>query len=270
MNKRNYKTIWLTAFAFAAMAVIGCSNNEDYFGLNNDEVQKSKYTTRASFIDCSEYLTISSFDVEKWCKEDYEAFSIAMDRIGVNFSDSQNKYIFNEPSGKYINISDSLYKCVIEMFEITNSLFASLGSWDTRMVSRMKSRTAEPSSSVMMDCVPVAISNMGRNAPSKEEVFKKCDELCPDWREKGFPKDGVEALVKMYASVTTHENLDFCPEKEVMPLDNCVAQIFQGVHTLNAVSVHGGKVILIQDLSSSPTSYNPITEKFVYRIFPFN
>ena len=67
-----------------------------------------------------------------------------------------------------------------------------------------------------------------------------------------------------------HRNLDFCPKGETILLNNCVAQIFQGTHTLNAVSVVGGEVIVVQDLSSSPTSYNPITEKFVYRIFPFN
>ena len=114
------------------------------------------------------------------------------------------------------------------------------------------------------------ISNMGFNAPSREEAFRRCDEICSDWRENGFPKNLVESLVKEYAPVTTHRNLDFCPKGETILLNNCVAQIFQGTHTLNAVSVVGGEVIVVQDLSSSPTSYNPITEKFVYRIFPFN
>ena len=269
--KEFFKTIWLTVIAFVIITATGCSSDADYFGLDDvDETFDAERTTRASFIDCSEYLTISSFDVEKWCKDDYEAFSIAMDRIGVNFSDSQNKYIFNEPSGKYINISDSLYNCVIEMFERTNSLFASLRGLDVTMVSRMKSSTAESSSNIIMDCVPVAISNMGFNAPSREEAFRRCDEICSDWRENGFPKNLVESLVKEYAPVTTHRNLDFCPEGDTILLNNCVAQIFQGTHTLNAVSVVGGKVIVVQDLSSSPTSYNPITEKFVYRIFPFN
>ena len=104
----------------------------------------------------------------------------------------------------------------------------------------------------------------------REEAFRRCDEICSDWRENGFPKNLVESLVKEYAPVTTHRNLDFCPKGETILLNNCVAQIFQGTHTLNAVSVVGGEVIVVQDLSSSPTSYNPITEKFVYRIFPFN
>ena len=51
--------------------------------------------------------------------------------------------------------------------------------------------------------------------------------------------------------------------------EKCVALVFGGIHALNVVSVVSGKVVVVEDLSSSPTSYNPITENFVHSIFPF-
>ena len=74
----------------------------------------------------------------------------------------------------------------------------------------------------------------------------------------------------MYATVIKKTNLDFCPANTIMPLEKCVALVFGGIHALNVVSVVSGKVIFVEDLSSSPTPYNPITENFVHSIFPFN
>lgn len=271
---KNFRTIWLAIIAFMMITVTSCSNHEDYFGLDVENKSNVKRTTRTSCIDCSEYLTISTYDFNQWSDKDYDAFNTAMDRIGVEFSESKFRYVFEEPSGKEINISDSLYNCVVQMFEGTNLMLDSLCNQNEGIGTRMKTRAAESSSSnstKLPDCVPVAISNMGINAPSLEDALKKCDELFPDWREKkGVPIESVKSFIEVYTPVMEYTNLEFCTTEGMESLNNCVVQILNGIHTLNAVSVYNGKTIFLEDFSSSPFPQKTMTEVILHKIFPFD
>lgn len=264
-----FKTIGLTVITFVIMTATSCSSDADYFGLDDvDETFNVECTTRASFIDCSEYLTISSFDSNEWNNEDFNNFSIAAYRIGVSFSKVENKYVFEEPNGKYINISDSLYNCVIQRYERTNYFLNSSNELNGAMVSRMKSNTTE----TIMDCVPAAICHMGVCAPSETEIKEICDTLFPGWRTKGIDKEEVGGLIRRYTAVRRYYDMSFCTTGQ-HNLPNYVITTNKGqAHTVNAFWVdknNFNSVIHCHDFSSSSKGDMVINELELFSIYVF-
>ena len=210
---KNFRTIWLAIIAFMMITVTSCSNHEDYFGLDVENKSNVKRTTRTSCIDCSEYLTISAYDLKEMTEKDLETLDNAISRMGISVTESPKKYIYEASCGKEINISDSLYTTIVKMIDNTNRIFADSDILNQSKVTRMKSRAAEPPSSspsTLYDCVPAAISHMGRNAPSYEAVIKKCDELYPKWRtDKGILLSEIESLIRYYIPVSMYRDLSY-------------------------------------------------------------
>lgn len=162
----------------AAMALCinlagSCSADDDYFGLDDESYS---YQARAATSDNLGYLSLSSYNPAEWTDSDYTIMSVAAERIGVSFSQSKNKYVFSESSGKNINVSDSLYDLVKSQYELTNTIL----NTKSKRFARMKRSSAESTS--IPDCVPRAISNMGKNKPSYADAVAACDEAAPNWR----------------------------------------------------------------------------------------
>ena len=255
------------------MTATSCSSDTDYFGLDDvNETYNAERTTRASFIDCSEYLTISSFDTKDWSDEDFNAFSIASYRIGVNFSKTKNMYVFEEPNGKYINISDSLYNCVIEMYERTNSFFNSSNNLNGAMVSRMKSSAMESSSGNEQDCVPAAICHMGVCAPSETEIKEVCDTLFPGWRTLGIDKEKVEGLIRRYTAVRRYYDMSFCTSGKHQLPNYVITTNIKQAHTANAFFAKKdgfNSVIFCHDYSSLSQGDIVVNELELFSIYVF-
>lgn len=276
-----FKTIWLTAVTLVIMTATSCSSEADYFGLDEvNETFNAERVTRASFIDCAEYLTISSYDISKWSDDDFNAYDAAVERIGVSFSKTNNKYIFEEPNAEQINISDSLYNCVISMYEHSNILVNKVLVPSSVAVKRLKSSGVEslsPSSSMSArdnDCVPAAISNMGVGAPTYQAVIAKCDSLFENWdKAGGVPTDNVKGLIEYYTPVTEETDLFFLDSDNAI-FPRCVTLLGNsGCHTVNTVRIHkknGKYVIDYQDVSKKSKGSGSISADFLYKIFLFN
>ena len=266
-----FKTIWLTAVTLVIMTATSCSSEADYFGLDEvNETFNAERVTRASFINCSEYLTISSYDISKWSDDDFNAFSIAAYRIGVSFSKTRYTYVFEEPNGEKINISDSLYNCVIEMYERTNSFLNSSSKLDGAMTSRMKSRATESNSGIEQDCVPAAIAHMKGVNVGINEIKQTCDTLFPGWRAKGIDKEEVGDIIRKYIAVNRYYDMSFCKEGSHELPNYVVTTNIGQAHTANAFFIRKNNfnsVIFCHDYSSSSNGDIVINELELYSIY---
>lgn len=204
------KTKWLFTVASALLLLTSCSCNNHYFESTPTNTPNGELFTRSASIDYSEYLDVSSGDISQWTEDDYWAADQTIHRLEVSFSNEANKYVYQAPNAESINVSSTLYNCVVSMFEYTNSLFA---KHNKQSITRMKTRSGESSSSSSTDfpdCVPAAVSNMGQSAPSYSDALAKCDQKFPGWRTFGITENQTEELIKQYTSVTKHTNFGFC------------------------------------------------------------
>lgn len=178
-----------------------CSADDDYLGLDDESYS---YQTRAATSDTLGFLSLSTYDPAEWTESDFKIVGIATERIGVNFSESNNRYEFKVTDGKTANISDSLYYIITGMFEHTNM---QMSNPQKKRLVRRKTKAGDVNAG-LPDCVPAAVANMGVNPPTYTQAIAKCDELFPNWRTSGgVPTDQVESFIKIYAPVTCHTNV---------------------------------------------------------------
>lgn len=155
--KKKIKGSWLLLIVVAAFGVIAaCTADDDIWGLEDETETSFSGKTRAALSDTMEFLSISTYNSEEWTDSDYKVMDEAADRIGVSFSKSKNKYVFEHSSAKGLNMSDSLYDLVCGQFELTNQI---MNEKQTK-ISRRKVKSGDVSSQEP-NCVPVAISHMG-------------------------------------------------------------------------------------------------------------
>ena len=204
------KTKWLFTVASTLLLLTGCSGNHPNFESAPTITLNGELFTRSASIDYSDYLDVSTSDVSQWTEEDFLAADQTIHRLEVSFSNEANKYVYQAPNAESINVSSTLYNCVVSMFEYTNSLFA---KYNQPSIARKKTRSGESSSSSSTDfpdCVPAAVSNMGQSAPSYSDALAKCDQKFPGWRTSGLTENQTEELIEQYTSVTKHTNFGFC------------------------------------------------------------
>ena len=270
--KQTNKLKMITAMAVSitvSLFTSSCSNDV-FFGFDDidmltDQRTDSKFNYYSSVDD---YLTISSFDVNKWTEKDFISFSESINRLGVSYSISEHKYIYNDLSSNDINVSDSLLDCIRIMLGHTNSVISSSTKAST---IRIKNRSPEGSNNPLPDCVPAAIANMGKNAPTYSTAIAKCDELFPNWRtHNGVPSDSIEFFIECYTPVTEYKNLSFC-SSGVTTLPNIVMRFAH--HAVNAYRVsiiNGLSVIYYEDHSSTSLGSSFILGTEMSQIFPFD
>ena len=256
--KRFTKLKGMYALLIAVAAVIGitiyesCSADEDFWGF--DEECTSTENTRAEKMDMSEYLTLSSFNPDSWVERDLVVIGKAIQRIGVDFSKTRNRYEFQRKNGKTINISDSLYYCVVNMFEHTNNILKTSG---TKRIKRIK-MNREELPPIKYDCVPAAISHMGQYAQPYDDVVSTLDLLFHGWRNTGVSGTQIYTLFDLYAQ----NNYTICGLYDAFPADSVgllesLVMTFPVdasiCHAVNAVAFNtfGDGFICYNDYSSS-------------------
>ena len=179
--KKKVERSWLILIVLAVFGVIAaCTADDDIWGLENETETSFSGKTRAALSDTMEFLSISTYNSEEWTDSDYAVLGEAIQRIGITFSESKNKYVYEHSDGSDINMSDSLYDVVVGMFEHTNSIMNA----KQKKITRRKVKAGDISSQ-LPDCVPVAISHMGKGAPSYEKAVAACDQNAKDWRTSG-------------------------------------------------------------------------------------
>lgn len=267
MNFKVLRTICLAIAAIVMISVNSCNNEEN---LELESIDNTKYITRSTGIDYSDFLTISTTETAKWTEEDFEAIDKAIERFRIVYSDTENRYKYEISSGTEINISDSLYKCITDMISHTNKIFAEA---DETKITRMKTRAAESSSSsIPNDCVPAAISHMGKNAPTYENAIEKCDKMFPYWRDKGgVSYCDIKSFIEVYVSVTEYNDLGFFTQGRTS-VPNYVTVI--GNHAVNAYKISkilDAEIIYYNDYSSSAGSGSGFISGYnLSGIFVFN
>lgn len=266
--KRKNKQNWLLLVALATFgAIVACTADDDIWGLDDERETSFSGKTRAVLSDTMDYLSISTYNSEEWTDSDFEIVGEAIQRIGVTFSESKNKYVFEYNDGSDINMSDSLYDVVVGMFEHTNSIMNA----KQKKISRKKVKTGDISSQ-LPDCVPAAISNMGKNAPSYDAAIAKCNELFPTWKtDGGVPTDKIESFIEVYAAVTARTNMNFC--KTDSTLNNLVMVFQPGTngHAVNAYKYYSTPgVIMYHDASSSSRGDGSIIVSQMLCIYTFD
>lgn len=250
------KTKWLFTVASALLLLTSCSSNNHYFESTPTNTPNGELFTRSASIDYSEYLDVSSGDISQWTEDDYWAASLAIERFEIIFSKEESRYNYLVPSANAINISDTLYHCIASMILRTNEMFA-LTSRST--VTRMKTRSGE-SSSPLPDCVPAAVANMGKDAPSYSTALAKCDEMFPGWRTSGgVPTTSIESFIEVYTPVSEYNNLSYWAQYATHDVSKLVTVIWNSQHAVNTYKISrqqnlGTSIIWYKDYSSTRTS----------------
>ena len=203
----------------AATCTIGCSED-----LWEDDILRTKSS------DNGEYLDLKTYDYREWTEREILIMGIAESRMNVLFKN--NKYVIQAKNGAEINVSESLFNLVKSQLEHTNII---LNSRDRRIV-RTKNNNPE-SSSGLPNCVPVAISHMGQDAPSYDDAVAQCNIFHPTWvQDGGVYSSLVGPIIRVFTSVTTRLNMN--SYSIVTNLNNCVLLLPQGGnidHAVNAI-----------------------------------
>ena len=249
------------------MLLVTNCNYDEVLGLDQDIVFPSAIDENyMQNRDAGDYLTISSDCADQWTEKDYIAFSHAVERIGVQFSAKKQMYVFAAPDTRGLNMSDTLYRAVIEMFGNSSKILNS--NTKGKRIRRTKTRS-EGFGFAIPDCVPAAISHMGRNAPSYSTVTARCYELYPNWIHYGMPGELVGPLINEYADAATYYNMAFCTS--MMSSLNNFVMLIGGSHCVNAYECTKIESTLIyyHDYSSTSEGDGVIFESELDKIFPF-
>ncbi len=266
MKKRIFKAMWLSVMAVAVVTVSSCSSDSDFFGLDGLEDFKSTHiSTKSGLVDISEYLDISTCNSEKWTENDYISIDKAIQRMGISFLESKNQYVIDFRNAEDINVSDTLFNLIESMFEHSNAIFKE----SSDKLLRVKTRCIE-SVMTIPNCVPAAISSMGKDAPLYSVVISRCDELYPNWRNSGgVPGYAVHGLINEYTTVVQYTDMGFCGPSNTS-LNNIV-MLINSSHAVNAYSCSkmGTTLIYYHDNSSTSRGDGLVFESQVNAIFPF-
>lgn len=164
-------------------------------------------------------------------------------------------------------MSDSLYDIVVSMFEHTNSIMNA----NQKKISRKKVKAGDISSA-LPDCVPAAISHMGKDAPSYQAAIAKCTELFPKWKTSGgVPENQIESFIEVYTPVTARTDMSFC--KGNTSLENLVMVFLSGNygHAVNAYQYTSSTgTISYSDYSATSTGNGSIKVGQLRTIYTFD
>ena len=253
--------------------VYSCSS-DDFFGLDETSYISETKNTRSATNCMTPFLTMSNFDMDTWTEQDYYIYNEAADRVEVTFSKELNRYVYGAKCGEDINVSDSLFNFVIEMYEQTNNII-NLGN-SRKIVRRKLNSPEQVISSVPYDCVPRAISNMGQGKPSYEQAMDTCDYYVAHWRDDGgIPAKFVGGLIKKFTSVTTRTDLSCYTT--VTSLNKCVMLLRGGSfgHAVNAEKYYpqdnsGNGRIFYHSYGQSLTGQGNVEPSEMIAIYTFN
>ena len=98
---KNKKYCGIVYVLIAGISIfIACTGNDDIEILNEMETRQTRCV--------SSILNLSSYEPSKWTTNDYEMMAEAAIRMGVSFSKSKNKYIYEASSGADVNIAERI------------------------------------------------------------------------------------------------------------------------------------------------------------------
>ncbi len=272
--KQTNKLKMIDAMAVSIMVALftaSCSNDE-FFGFDDESYKMVDQSELINLnnLDLSEYLSVSSFNPEEWSDSDYIAFSAATERIGVSYSEKKKQYVFKASCGKDINVSDTLYKIVVNLFGHTNMI---MSSRDTQK-KRNKTNNREMFWG-LPDCGPAAVSHMGQYAPSYSTAIAKCDEMFPNWRQNwGIPRDSLGVYINEFVFVARYHNMSFC-SSPITSLKNIVMFYFIQYPYGHIVNVYkytrlgSFGLLYYHDYSATSQGDGTLMESQMSDIYPF-
>lgn len=272
--KQTNKLKMIAAMALSitvAYFTASCSNDE-FFGFDNEShnMEDLSELINQNNLDLSDYLTVSSFNPEEWSDSDYIAFSAATERMGVSYSETKKQYEFKVSNGKDINVSDTLYSMVVNLFGHTNMI---MSSHDIKN-KRIKNNNREIWWG-LPDCGPAAVSHMGLYAPSYSDAISKCNEMFPNWIQNGgIPRDSLGVYIREFVFVARYHDMSFC-SSPITTLRNVVMFYFIQYPYGHIVNVYkytkcgSYKLLYYHDFSSTSQGNGTLLESQMSDIYPF-
>lgn len=261
----------MAVYVTIAIFTNSCSNDA-FFGLEEErnKWEEQSESIRLNNLDLSEFLTVSSLKPEEWTDSDFMAFSAATERIGVTYSETKNLYEFKASCGKDVNVSDTLYSMVLNLFGHTNMI---MSSHDTQ--KKHKKTNNREFFWGLPDCGPAAVSHMGQYAPSYSTAIAKCDEMFPNWRQNwGIPRDSLGVYINKFVFVARYHNMSFC-SSPITSLKNIVMFYFIQYPYGHIVNVYkytrlgSFGLLYYHDYSATSQGDGTLMESQMSDIYPF-
>ena len=259
MKKLN-KFKGMYALLVAVAAVIGitiygsCSADEDFWGF--DDEYTSTENTRSEAKDVSEYLTLSTYEPNKWTDKDRVILGKAFLRLTIQNDDGLS-YVQETKVGG-LNMSEELFNFIKNGFEYGNKLLRENNYGQTnkkKQISRRKTRDPEGSihNCTGNDCVGHSIAYyLHRNL---EEVNNIIKAKLPTYPDSIVPKTELEATLDLFKPFVRQTT--FFPDNAIMPYP-IPGIILIPYHALNGIYIsnyNNGFTITCYD---DQTKYSPI------------
>ncbi|MBR5934661.1 MAG: hypothetical protein IKZ89_00750 [Bacteroidaceae bacterium] len=262
----------LALYAFVISTSFVSCGNDEFFGFedeNNSWINKLE-VIRQEKQDMSDYLTVSSFNPEEWSDSEFMAFSAAAERMGLRYSETKKQYEFEVCKGSDINISDTLFNVVNNLFGHSNMIMSSKDTQKKRIKTNNREMWWK-----LPNCGPAAVAHMGLCAPSYSTAIEKCNEMFPNWIQNGgIPRDSLVDYIREFVYVTRYHSMFFC-HSNVVTLNNVVMFFcpqYPNGHIVNVYKyIKWGSVgtLYYHDYSSTTLGDGTILESQMLDIYPF-
>ena len=237
-----FKLLYITLFLSIVLAAC-----------QNDNFSDSAY-------DDMQYLSLpEGIGINDLSSSDLETVALALSRVGIS-ENSDGLYKIKARSGREVNISENLYRIIVEMTENSN-----------RMITEYASRTrtsllsdGEGSYSGPTDCMARAISH----ALIGTEYDDINSWITSQYGNNGVPYDKFQEVASHFGKGSS---VDFSSMRPG-PINNCIIVIGGGTHAVNAVRLSDdGGYVMYKDYQINPygntgfISINDISASYQYR-----
>ena len=209
------------ALLIAVAACIGitiyrsCSADEDFWGF--DEEYTSTENTRSEVKDMSEYLTLSTYEPNKWTYEDNMIIQKALNRMTIKSKDGMG--FIQETKGSELNMSKELFNFIKNGFEGGNKLMKENNhskSYNKKSISRRKTRNPENfnfHNCTYQDCVGHCIAYYrGLNVDEVNNTIQARYSYYPDFYVRD---EDIEDVFGLFWSFVCHGY--FLPQNATFP-----------------------------------------------------
>ena len=214
----------------------------------NDNFSDSAY-------DDMQYLSLpEEISINDLSSSDLETVALALSRVGIS-ENSDGLYKIKARSGREVNISENLYRIIVEMTENSN-----------RMITEYASRTrtsllsdGEGSYSGPTDCMAHAISHATGSTYGNVNSW-----ITTQYGNDGVPYDKFQEAASHFGNGSSVDFRSMPPGQ----IYNCIIVIEGGTHAVNAQWVTGDGYVIYKDYQNGLMKYvniNEIMASYQYR-----
>lgn len=224
MKKLNVFTSLAGMVLFVTLVFTTSCSSDEFFGFEEEDtdikVQEGLTKSNVSYLS---YIDLEKTNCKIMDSIELRKYEEAIQRMVIYNDNGLVNYMAK--SSSEINISSNLYNSIVASVQYTNNLLRKHNN-----IGRVKTQNREGSSNY--DCVPVSVSNMGRNAPAYRDACRACTEEDYGWRLRGYVHaNKVGPIIRHFHDVTTCTAWYGSQYKD---FENCVLLV-NDTHAVNAI-----------------------------------